>query len=150
MIAGDRFDLKLIKKHQSNPHIDYTSYEASSYLQPFLKNQRHYQDKYQVGKFLGHGAYAIVKVGYDKVTGERVALKVISIRGSSRNAIQRYITEADIMMQLNHRNILGVKHVMLNESNITIVSERMHMNLLDYMNMRYNKFTEAEILNIFT
>lgn len=38
---------------------------------------------------------------------------------------------------------------MVNESNVTIVTDLLHMNLYEYLNKRYNKFTEMELKHIF-
>lgn len=36
-------------------------------------------DKYQVGRLLGEGAFAKVKLAYDEQTGEKVAIKIMEL-----------------------------------------------------------------------
>ena len=98
---------------------------------------------------LGQGAYAIVKVGYSRVTGERRALKIVSTRGCSFGAIQRVVTEADTMLQLRHPNVIGLTDMLVNDGSITLVSEMLHLNLYELMNKRQKKFTERELQHIF-
>ena len=53
------------------------------------------------------------------------------------------------MSQYNHDNILSLKSLMVNECNVTIVSDMLHMNLFEYLNKRQNKFIENELKLIF-
>lgn len=53
------------------------------------------------------------------------------------------------MIQLRHANILGLKQLIINDSSVIIVSEMMHMNLLDYINKKQKKLTEDEIRDVF-
>lgn len=52
-MIGDRKKLKNVKNCKSAQLIDFTHYEASEQILPFLQNITNYQDHYQSGKLLG-------------------------------------------------------------------------------------------------
>src|SRR5688572_15772898 len=65
---------------------------------------------YKVDKELGSGAMGSVYRAKQKETGERVAIKLMSIAlGSSETAHARFVREVAILKQLNHPNIVRYK-----------------------------------------
>ena len=51
---------------------------------PFVQDCPNIKDKYQIGKYIGKGAYSVVKVAQDKVTDEFCALKIIQKEGLTK------------------------------------------------------------------
>ena len=79
--------LRLGKKAKSAPTCNYLQYEHSDLLSPYLSESNYVNDKFETGKILGQGSYAMVKVGYDRITGRSKALKIVSLRGCGRSTI---------------------------------------------------------------
>lgn len=73
-------------------------------------------DSYIIGKTLGEGASAKVKLGTNQNTGERVALKLVKLKAllggaNTSHLVQR---EIDAMLHLKHENVLCIKEVNYN------------------------------------
>ena len=65
---------------------------------------------YVVEKELGSGAMGTVICAKHKKTGDRVAIKLMSLAlGSSEGAIARFVREVAILKQLDHPNIVKYK-----------------------------------------
>jgi calcium/calmodulin-dependent protein kinase I len=63
--------------------------------------------RYQLGKVLGEGGYAVVKLGINKHTKDEVAIKVFNIRRMTANQLKGLKTEVEIMRQVaGHPNIV--------------------------------------------
>ena len=60
----------------------------------------------QNANVLGSGGYGKVVIAKDNVTGENVAAKIISTSRMKMTAIQK---EVDLMEQLDHPNIIGLR-----------------------------------------
>jgi len=60
-------------------------------------------DRYHIEKILGQGGVGITYAAFDQQTGERVALKVLSLRAMQDwKQIELFEREAQILQQLNH------------------------------------------------
>lgn len=55
--------------------IDYTKFEKSPLLSPFLTEMREVKDSYQYDKVLGRGTHTNVKLARHRLTGNEFALK---------------------------------------------------------------------------
>jgi PAS domain S-box-containing protein len=60
---------------------------------------------YIVGKFLGRGNYGVVKLGAHKVTGKKVAIKILLKDHLDAAGYQRVMREIEILRQLEHPGI---------------------------------------------
>jgi serine/threonine protein kinase len=72
---------------------------------------------------LGQGYFAVVKVGIDKTTGERVAIKVVN-----KELVEREETlnnEIDILSKVDHENIVRMHAIFDTEEHLFIVMELM-------------------------
>lgn len=69
--------------------------------------------------------------------------------GCERIEIQDKIREADIMLQLNHPNILSAQDIYAEGETITIVTDVFQKNLLQYLNENVSDLTENDIRDIF-
>ena len=64
-----------------------------------------------------------MQLAKNRATGEHSALKIMHLRGCERIEIQDKIREADIMLQLNHPNILSAHDIYAEGDTITIVTD---------------------------
>ena len=69
--------------------------------------------KYEIGRTIGEGNFAKVKLGYDTTNGTYVAVKIIDkalvIQKGLQSQVQR---EIRTMKLLNHRNIVQIHEVL--------------------------------------
>ena len=63
-------------------------------------------DRYMIGEELGRGAYGQVWKAIDSTTGSSVAIKQISLNGTSQDNLQSVMGEIELLKTLNHRNIV--------------------------------------------
>jgi calcium/calmodulin-dependent protein kinase I len=66
-------------------------------------------DEYEIGETLGTGHFSKVKLGIDKKTGEKVAIKIINKPTGSKIAMLK--TEVDIMTRTDHPNVVKLHKV---------------------------------------
>ena len=63
-------------------------------------------DRYKLGEELGRGAYGQVFKGIDSTSGNVVAIKQISLNGTSQDNLQGVMGEIELLKTLHHRNIV--------------------------------------------
>merc|ERR1719171_2023040 len=61
-------------------------------------------DEYEIGETLGTGHFSKVKLGVDKKTGEKVAIKIINKPTGSKIAMLK--AEVDILTRCDHPNVV--------------------------------------------
>jgi serine/threonine protein kinase len=91
---------------------------------------------------LGQGYFAVVKVGIDKKTSERVAIKVVN-----KELVEREETldnEIDILSQVDHPNIVKMHAIFDTEEHLLIVMELMEGGELYEEIIQRTVFTEKE------
>jgi len=59
-----------------------------------------------IGEDIGRGAYGNVFKGIDSQNGSTVAIKQISLNGTSTDNLQSVMGEIDLLKTLNHKNIV--------------------------------------------
>ncbi|KAE8663199.1 CBL-interacting serine/threonine-protein kinase 19 [Hibiscus syriacus] len=80
--------------------------------------------KYEVGKLLGHGAFAKVYQARNVKTGETVAIKAVSKRKVLRGKLMAQVKmEIAIMHRLNHPNIVKLVEVLATKTKVYFVME---------------------------
>lgn len=86
-----------------------------------FKGLESYQIKYSIGK----GGFAQVYYAIHKLTGSKVAIKIISKKDNNEDGkqLQRIQREIEIMKKINHPFIASLFEVIENENNICIVME---------------------------
>jgi eukaryotic-like serine/threonine-protein kinase len=78
--------------------------------------------RYRIEKVLGSGGFATVYLGYDEDLQRRVAIKVpFPQRVADEAEAQRYLTEARILADLDHPNIVAVHDVGRTEEGLCYV-----------------------------
>lgn len=102
----------------------------------FYKNRELYADnvdpdsifaKYDLRTTLGTGSFAVVKLGIDRESGERFAIKEIDkkkyeLKSKSRKT-NSIMNEANILQQISHRNIIQVYDIFDENGKLYIVLE---------------------------
>ncbi|CAK7353922.1 unnamed protein product [Dovyalis caffra] len=80
--------------------------------------------KYEMGRFLGKGTFAKVYYGKHLVTGESVAIKVISKDQVKKEGMMKQIQrEISVMRLVRHPNIVELKEVMATKTKIFFIME---------------------------
>lgn len=72
--------------------------------------------KYEVGPELGRGAFSVVKMGTNKKTKERVAIKIIDRHDVGKDYEKNLRMEMDILRRVEHPNIIAL-HEMVEAGN---------------------------------
>ena len=103
------------------------------------KNIKTYENKlshYEIGKIIGKGAYAVVKVCKNKITQEKFAMKIYEKKNLKDHIIKKCITkEIEILKKLNHPNIIKLYDVIYTEKYILLIQELVNgISLRDYYN----------------
>jgi len=80
-------------------------------------------DKYDVGKRIGRGAFGEVRIGEDKLTGEKVAIKVLIKKVSSKRQRILMSREVRALCSVEHENVVSTFDVFDESGRLCIVSE---------------------------
>ena len=111
-----------------------------------LKNSFNYLnffDFYQMIEDLGEGIFGSVKLGVEKKTGERVAIKCIKKNKAKESDVELVRTEIDIMKLCHHPNVVRLLDHFENAEYIFIVMEYIRGgSLADYMKDNNYNFSE--------
>jgi len=80
------------------------------------------KEVYDILQEIGRGAFSVVKVGVEKATGKRFAIKIIEKTnvGADLNRLQ---TEIKILKQVDHPNIIKLKELFETPTMLAIVTE---------------------------
>ena len=115
--------------------------EAFGYLNFF--------DYYDMLDDLGEGIFGSVKLGIEKKTKERVAIKIIKKNKTKPSDIELVRTEIDIMKLCHHPNVVHLLDHFENAEYIFIVMEYIRGGrLTDYMKEKKFNFTEKRAAEI--
>ena len=119
-----------------------------------VKNLR-FRDMYTMGRTIGAGGFSVVKLAMNKATGEVWACKRMHLpspgcstneSGSSRDEV---LKEIDILMSLDHPNIIYIKEYFEEESRVYIIMEYLEGGeLLDVL-INKGRYTEDDARVIF-
>jgi calcium/calmodulin-dependent protein kinase I len=74
------------------------------------------QQKYELKKELGRGAFSVVKLAVNKKTKEKVAIKVIDRANVGKDYEKNLLMEMEILQRVHHPNIIQL-HEMIEEDN---------------------------------
>ena len=91
-------------------------------------------NEYSIKGTIGKGSFSKVKLGINKLTGQKVAIKILDKKkikiNSERKRIQR---ELNIIKKLNHINIIKIFQIKEDTNNIYIIMEYIENNLFFYI-----------------
>ena len=81
-------------------------------------------------KTIGKGHFGLVKLGFNKQTGQKVAIKVISKKEISDDSdIEKQYFELEILKTINHRSVAKLIEVFDTLEYTFIVMEHLEMTL---------------------
>jgi hypothetical protein len=102
-----------------------------------------------IEKELGSGAMGTVFRGKNKKTGERVAVKLMSLAlGTSETAVKRFKREIDILKQLDHPNIVKYINSGRYHKAPFIIMEFIEGESLDHILARRTRLPAEEVIKI--
>mmetsp|Transcript_22900 Transcript_22900/g.53437 ORF Transcript_22900/g.53437 Transcript_22900/m.53437 type:complete len:342 (+) Transcript_22900:28-1053(+) len=78
---------------------------------------------YDTHESLGSGAFAVVKRGVHKKTGENVAIKIIDKKAIGADMAESLQTEIEILQKVSHPNIIGLKEIFDSSKKLHLVME---------------------------
>ncbi|KAF6261155.1 kinase-like domain-containing protein [Scenedesmus sp. NREL 46B-D3] len=87
------------------------------------------KDAYKLGKTLGTGGFAIVKLATDRKTGEQFAVKIMTLPpagvepGDNENTREDIFKEIDILCGLNHENVVYLKEYFEEGNKVYLITE---------------------------
>ena len=106
-------------------------------------------DYYEMLDDLGEGIFGSVKLGVEKKTKERVAIKIIKKNKTKQSDIELVRTEIDVMKLCHHPNVVHLLDHFENAEYIFIVMEYIRGGrLTDYMKEKKFNFTEKRVAEI--
>ena len=96
-------------------------------------------NEYAIKETIGKGAFSKVKLGINKLTGEKVAIKILDKKAIKMNSLNKRIErELTILKKLNHINIIKIIIIKEDTDNIYIIMEYIENNLFYYiLNNKY-------------
>ena len=81
-------------------------------------------DKYENIEYLGKGAFGVVRLYQDKLTKEKVAIKIINKKKIPNKQYEANIKrELNILHNIHHINIIDAKQILNDSENIYIIME---------------------------
>ena len=103
------------------PQMSFGS-EESENLRPEsnLSSTESFHSQYVIVKTIGHGSCSNVKLAYHRLTGTPHAVKMIHKREHWCHPVT---SEVEIMMTLNHPNIISLFHVIETEKRVYLITE---------------------------
>jgi len=96
---------------------------------------------------LGSGFFATVKMGIDKKTGEKVAVKIID-KSKVEESPQLLQNEIDIMAKVHHPHVVGLRAVFDTDTTLFIVMELVSGGELYEMIVERKTFSEKDTAHI--
>ncbi|KAK9818047.1 hypothetical protein WJX72_006277 [[Myrmecia] bisecta] len=94
-----------------------------------LRTDAKVRDIYKLGKTLGTGGFAIVKLATDKQTSEEYACKIMALpeesakAGDNENTREDIFKEIDILVGLNHENVIFLKEYFEEGNKVYLITE---------------------------
>eukprot|EP00123_Amoebidium_parasiticum_P017413 comp23841_c0_seq2/m.41630 comp23841_c0_seq2/g.41630 ORF comp23841_c0_seq2/g.41630 comp23841_c0_seq2/m.41630 type:complete len:418 (-) comp23841_c0_seq2:1057-2310(-) len=107
---------------------------------------------YDVGKTIGTGTFSKVKIGYNRISGEKVAVKVITKNEKAKGFnTKRIFQEVNVQKKATHERICQILNVFDTGCEVAIVLEYAPTDLLQYINSTWAKLLpELECRRLFT
>ncbi len=108
-------------------------------------------ENFDLKENLGRGQFGLVKIGIHKLTGRKVAIKIMNKKEMTNKQLELVKTEIDILKICQHPNIIRLYDVIENQEKIYIVTEFCSgKDLFSYIEKRGYKLPEkrtAEIIH---
>ncbi|KAI1732218.1 protein kinase domain-containing protein [Ditylenchus destructor] len=104
---------------------------------------------YRVGRTLGRGNFAHVRIAYHEVANTKVAMKIVDRRTLDAENLVKIEREVEILQTLSHPSIVKLYEVIRTEKHIYIITEYISNGELFDMLMDKGRQTEDESRRLF-
>ena len=102
-------------------------------------------DLYEVKEKLGNGKFGLIKLGINKKTGQKVAIKIMSKKDMTNQDLELVRTEIEILKICQHPNIIELYEVFENVSYFYIIMEYCSGgDLFSYLEQRNFRLPEEQ------
>jgi len=108
---GTKKAIKLLQPSVPPPRRPKITAAAAAKMAESVINQ-----KYEVKKEIGRGAFSVVKLGVNKKTKEKIAIKIIDRSNVGKDYEKNLRMEMEILQRVHHPNIIQL-HEMIEEDN---------------------------------
>ena len=157
LIKANSFQRNKIKEEIKDLNKKIRTFSSSPFTINTTINNRNKDNKishYEIGKLIGKGAYATVKICKNKITQEKFAMKIYEKKILNDNIKKKCILrEIEILKKLNHPNIVKLYDTIISDKNILLIQELVNgISLRDFYNkeIRNQKNISEKKYNILT
>ena len=139
LIKANSFQRNKIKEEIKDLNKKIRTFSSSPFTINTTINNRNKDNKishYEIGKVIGKGAYASVKICKNKITQEKFAMKIYEKKILNDNIKKKCILrEIEILKKLNHQNIVKLYDTIISDKNILLIQELVNgISLRDFYN----------------
>ena len=139
LIKANSFQRNKIKEEIKDLNKKIRTFSSSPFTINTTINNRNKDNKishYEIGKIIGKGAYATVKICKNKITQEKFAMKIYEKKILNDNIKNKCILrEIEILKKLNHPNIVKLYDTIISDKNILLIQELVNgISLRDFYN----------------
>ncbi|GMH39142.1 hypothetical protein BSKO_07040 [Bryopsis sp. KO-2023] len=106
-----------------------TSAESRVYLSSKYRRDGNARDFYKIGRTLGTGAFAVVKLCTERGTNQQYACKIMNLPqhgeevDESENSREDVFKEIEILCALGHKNVMCLKEFFLDTTKVFLITE---------------------------
>jgi serine/threonine protein kinase len=120
-----------------------------------MLNEDEIEDDYEIGRELGKGAFGSVKEVFRFKTGEKCAIKFISVSGADLKFTPEYIKETteveiDVLGSIQNENIVSMKDLFITDKEFAIVMELVTGGELFDKIVQLSCYSEAKACELIT
>lgn len=123
--------------------------DQSSEIKGDQAPSKKFEDDYDVGKVLGEGGFAVVKLATNKRTGQKVAVKEAKKENFKTEHNAELIREFELLKSLDHPNIVRAIHMYEEEKHYFFVLEYMEGGELFDRIVEKKRYSEKEARDAF-
>ena len=156
LIKANSFQRNKIKEEIKDLNKKIRTFSSSPFTinTTINRNKDNKISHYEIGKVIGKGAYATVKICKNKITQEKFAMKIYEKKILNDNIKKKCILrEIEILKKLNHPNIVKLYDTIISDKNILLIQELVNgISLRDFYNkeIRNQKNISEKKYNILT
>jgi len=111
-------------KSNSTPSTKDNDKKDKAVVEPVVeKPPKTIEEKYDMGKIIGKGAFSVVRIASRKTNGKKYAIKCISKKTIQKSELTLLEREMDIMKKLQHPNIIQLMEVLDTADTLFLVLE---------------------------
>ena len=147
---------KKMRALSSSPYTIQTTinHNINTYFNSPHKENKNKLSYYEIGKIIGKGAYAVVKICKNKITQEKFAMKIYEKKNLNDSIKKKCVAkEIEILKKLNHPNIAKLYDTIITEKYILLIQELVNgISLREYYNteIRNQKIISEKKLKLLT